>query len=85
MLQGGNNGASWVTSFKVSYSLNGLDWTFVDDEKIFGGNYDATTKVPINFDDPVYARVIRIHPQTWNKAHICLRFDAILADIHCLN
>ena len=61
VMQGGNNGNSWVKTLLVSYSLNGVDWNYVENAKVFSANSDANTKVPIDFAEPVYARVIRIH------------------------
>lgn len=66
----------WVTQYRVSYSLNGVDWTFVDNGKLFSGNSDRDTRVRNDFQRPVLARTIRIHPVSWN-GHISMRFDAI--------
>ena len=82
VMQGGNNGHSWIKTLKVSYSLNGVDWKYADNSKVYTSNTDPTTKVPIEFDEPIYARVVRIIPQTWQH-HLCLRFDALFADINC--
>jgi hypothetical protein len=63
------------------YSVTGAstDWKYVDNGRIFIGNTDSNSKVRADFDVPVRARVIRIHPVTWNN-YICLRFDAIYID-----
>ena len=60
------------------YSVTGSpdDWQYVDNGRIFVGNTDRNTKVRANFNTPVRARAIRIHPLTWN-GHTCLRFDVI--------
>ena len=70
----------WVTSFKVSYTLNGKYWLNVENGRVFDGNHDQNQKIRVTFEDPVYARVIRIHPITW-KNGIGLRFDAIYIDM----
>lgn len=63
------------------YSVTGAstDWKYVDNGRIFTGNTDQNSKVRADFDIPVRARAIRIHPVTWNN-WICLRFDAIYID-----
>ena len=35
--------SQWVTKFKVSYSINGSNYTLVDNGKIFTGNNDRNT------------------------------------------
>ena len=64
----------------MAYTLNGKTWEYVDDGKVFPANTDRNTKVRVQFDEPVYARTIRIYPQTWQK-HITLRFDVIHVDL----
>lgn len=65
------------------YSVTGRsdDWTYVDNGVIFMGNTDDNSKVRNNFTTPERARIIRIHPVTWNN-YICLRFDAVYIDQH---
>ena len=70
----------WVTSIKVAYSMNGKTWDYVENGKVFPANSDTTTKVKITFSEPVYARAIRIYPQTWTGL-MSMRFDAIYVDI----
>ena len=79
-MQGRGDHDAWVGSIKVAYSLNGVSWDYVEDGKVFPANSDRYTKVHINFAEPIYARAIRIYPQTY-KTHIALRFDAIYIDL----
>ena len=79
-MQGRGDADEWVTTFKVGYTLNGVIWDNVEEGKVFTANNDRNSKVKISFKDPIYARVIRIYPQTWN-GFISLRFDAIYVDI----
>ena len=49
ILQGRGDYPQWVTSFKVTYSLEGQYWYDVDDGKTFEGNNDKTTKKVLTF------------------------------------
>ena len=75
--QGRPNADQWVTSYKVSYTLDGQEWIYVDGGATFSGNSNRNTKVRNNFTQPVRAIAIRIQPQTWYR-HVSLRFDAII-------
>ena len=74
--QGRPSGDQWVSEYQVSYTINGQDWKFVDDGRIFLGNFDRNTRIRRDFIKPVIARGIRIHPTKWVD-HISFRFDAI--------
>ena len=80
ILQGRRESYQWVTQVKISSSLNGRDWTYVDGGKIFNANYDRNTKVKIEFDSPVRARILRIIVMGYH-GHPSLRFDAIFVDL----
>ena len=56
----------WVTSYKVEYSANGINWFWVDSENVFTGNADQNTKVTSSFNTNVSARYIRVYPVTYN-------------------
>lgn len=60
--QGASTGSSWVEKYLVSYTLNGEEWTYVDNGRTFEGNIDGNMKVKNVFDKPVLARSIKIHP-----------------------
>ena len=68
----------WVKSYKVVYSNDGVYWDEVDNGKIFTGNNDQNTHVKHWFDEPVWARTIRLVPKSWNRV-ISLRLDFIYA------
>jgi hypothetical protein len=63
------------------YTVTGAsdDWQYVDNGRVFIGNTDRNSKVRVNFNTPVRARAIRIHPVSWN-AYISIRFDVIYLD-----
>ena len=75
IIQGRQDQDEWVTAFKVSTSIDGINWKYVEDGRTFKGNTDRNTRVTYKFKKPVSARALRIHPVTWNKS-ISLRFDA---------
>ena len=67
IIQGRGDRDQWVTSFLISYSLNGKYWEYFCDAKIFLGNTDRATKVRINFKKAIFARALRIMPQSWRE------------------
>eukprot|EP00057_Strongylocentrotus_purpuratus_P014292 XP_011668766.1 PREDICTED: uncharacterized protein LOC590339 [Strongylocentrotus purpuratus] len=70
----------WVTSYQISYSIDGKDWTLVKNcdggPKIFPGNSDGDSLIENGISPPVAARFIRLHPVTW-YSHISLRWELI--------
>ncbi|TNV78408.1 hypothetical protein FGO68_gene6117 [Halteria grandinella] len=62
--QGKNEGQQWVTYYKVSYSLNGIDWINYDNGREIKGNVDQRTIVTQDLN-PFIARAIRIQPTQW--------------------
>ena len=76
-IQGRKDSNQWVTKFKVSYSINGSNYTLVDNGKIFTGSNDRNTINNVLFNSNVKARYVRIHPQTWYR-HISMRCGVIL-------
>ena len=70
----------WITTVRIAYTLNGLNWKYVDDGAIFNANSDRNSRVLIEFRNPVFAKTIRIYPQTWNGDYPALSFDAIYLD-----
>jgi hypothetical protein len=77
MTQGRADKDQWVTSYKVQYSDDGVNWQYVDNGEIFTGNTDRNTLQTSLFSTPVVARTLRIVPQTW-YGYLSLRFDAII-------
>lgn len=78
-MQGRGDLDAWVKTVKISYTINGKLWEYVENGKDFQANGDRNTKIKIRFNMPIYARVIRLHPQSYEK-YIALRFDAIYID-----
>ena len=64
--------AQWVTSYYISYSLDGTNW--MDISTLYSGNVDQNTKKTNNLPANTAARYVRLRPQTW-QSHISLRFD----------
>ena len=81
IIQGRGDYDSWVTSFKVSSTLTGKLWQNAEEGKVYQGNTDNNQKVRVKFAQPIYARTIRLYPQTW-KGQISLRFDAVFLDLN---
>ena len=44
--------------------------------QVFEGTYDQNSVVNVTLNPPIYAKYIRINPQTWNN-NIGLRFELI--------
>jgi hypothetical protein len=66
-----------VTSYQVDYSRNGTTWTTYTENgnpRTFTGNTNATGNVTHTFNEPIFARYIRIRPLTWSSNGIGLRF-----------
>ena len=65
VVQGRQDKAHWVTSFKIGFSADMMAWNLVENGRIFKGNDDNATKVAHHFDRPVEARHVRIYPESW--------------------
>ena len=68
----------WVTSYRLSYSLDNAVWTDVldpatDDVMSFPGNTDENTPQDNSLPEPVLTRFIKLHPLSYNH-HISLRW-----------
>ncbi|XP_049862899.1 hemocytin [Schistocerca gregaria] len=78
--QGAPSSDSWTESFKVLYSLDGLTWNPVQDEKrmekIFPANFDSDTPHKNMFVHPIRTRFLRIAPQEYHHI-IALRTEVL--------
>jgi len=76
--QGRYDGDNRVTSYSLSYSVDGSHWAWyrlVDGHiKVFGGNIDRNTPVYHSLHSPIQAKYLRFHPKTWLN-HICTRAE----------
>uniref|UniRef100_A0A8C8SXH3 Neuropilin n=1 Tax=Pelusios castaneus TaxID=367368 RepID=A0A8C8SXH3_9SAUR len=75
---------SFVKKFKVSYSMNGKDWEYIQDvktmqPKLFEGNIHYDIPEVRRFD-PVPAQYIRVHPERWSPAGIGMRLEVLGCD-----
>ncbi|XP_029462180.1 neuropilin-2 isoform X2 [Rhinatrema bivittatum] len=76
---------AFVRKFKVAYSINGDDWTYIQDSrteqpKLFEGNmhYDMPE---IRRFDPVPAQYVRVYPERWSPAGIGMRLEILGCDL----
>lgn len=77
--QGSPDLSQWVTSFSVSTSKDGSTFTtYMENgiKKIFRGNSDGNTVVKNYFAKEISARIVRLHPVTWENG-IAMRFDIL--------
>eukprot|EP00057_Strongylocentrotus_purpuratus_P026645 XP_011681119.1 PREDICTED: lactadherin-like [Strongylocentrotus purpuratus] len=81
IIQGRYKLPQWVTSVKVSYSLDNLTWTYAlepqcGEQKVYAANYNEYTPETILFPRPITARYVRIHPLTWHW-HQAMRYEVL--------
>ncbi|XP_030828885.1 lactadherin-like [Strongylocentrotus purpuratus] len=81
IVQGRYGSVQWITSVKVSYSLDNVMWTYAlepqcGEQKIYAANYDHGTPETILFPRPITARYVRIHPVTW-QGHQAMRYEVL--------
>ncbi|CAG5117515.1 unnamed protein product [Candidula unifasciata] len=75
--QGQHDAASYVTSYKIQHSSDGVKWSPYREhgiDKLFPANRDSQTPVTNMFYKLVRARYLRISPQTW-QGRIAMRFE----------
>ncbi|PFX12685.1 Lactadherin [Stylophora pistillata] len=68
--QGRHNAAQWVTKFMVSYSFDGGYFSFqlhhpYSVPREYYANRDRLTIVETELDEPIIARIFRVHPVEW--------------------
>ena len=72
------SGSAWVTSYKVTWSLDASVWTSILDdfnvEVTFSGNSDASSQVENDLPYGLLATHLRVNPQTWQD-FIAMRID----------
>eukprot|EP00058_Branchiostoma_floridae_P002825 XP_002588313.1 hypothetical protein BRAFLDRAFT_81454 [Branchiostoma floridae] len=82
--------ARFVTSFTVSYSDDGTNWTVftegAHEAKVFIGNNDSFNIQDNTLDPPIIARYIRVNPRTWNRCGyqrcITMRIELLGCDLN---
>ncbi|XP_075790447.1 neuropilin-2 isoform X5 [Pelodiscus sinensis] len=75
---------SFVKKFKVSYSMTGKHWEYIEDSKtmqpkLFEGNMHYDIPEVRRFD-PVPAQYVRVHPERWSPAGIGMRLEVLGCD-----
>ncbi|PFX13502.1 EGF-like repeat and discoidin I-like domain-containing protein 3, partial [Stylophora pistillata] len=78
--QGRANYPQWVTSYKLQYGDDGVNFEYYKEQgnavdKEFAGNSDRNTVVSHHLSVPIAARYIRFRPLTWNENGIGLRVE----------
>lgn len=80
MTQGRGDGKEWVTSFKVSYSMDDYNELYVIDQysnhRVFEGNTDAYSVKHTYLDRPIIARYIKFHTVHWHR-HPSMRVEIL--------
>ncbi|XP_022809858.1 uncharacterized protein LOC111346861 [Stylophora pistillata] len=71
-IQGRQEYPQWVTAFKISYSLDGRNFQYL--EKVYHGNNDQNSVVVNTLMTPIEARFVRLHPYAW-YGHISMRME----------
>ncbi|EFA85910.1 hypothetical protein PPL_01142 [Heterostelium album PN500] len=75
--RGDDDLSQWVTSYKIRYTEDGVNWV---DGQTFQANTDRHTIVTNTLSPPIVARSIAIHPLTW-QGFVTMRFDALYRPI----
>ena len=77
--QNNNETNNRVTSYYVSYTVDGIYWIEYKNRYVFTGNFDIDTEV-LYILEPFVALAIRIHPLTWNNV-LCMRLEVWCSEI----
>ena len=64
---------SWIKTFNIWYTLDGLNWMSYNDNEVLNGNVDTTNNVTITLI-PFIARVVRVVPLTF-QARCCSKIE----------
>ncbi|KAK5582389.1 hypothetical protein RB653_003972 [Dictyostelium firmibasis] len=72
--QGRGDHDQWVTSYKLRYSLDNVNWVEYNNGQVYNANTDRNSIVTLNLNPPIKARSIAIHPQSYHN-HISLRWE----------
>jgi len=76
--QGRYSSEDRVKTYKLSYSVDGIHWTWYKQravDKIFAGNTDRNTVIIHSLKPHIEARYIRFYPQTHNHNGRCMRAE----------
>lgn len=66
VMQGRADAKEWVTQFRAEVSPDGIQWVKVGCGRVFDANYDRHSKVKVKFQEPVFARFVKIMPVEWH-------------------
>ena len=72
------SGSEWVTSYKVTWSVDATVWNMIYDnsnsEATFSANSDASSKVENPLPNGLIAKSVRVSPQSW-QGSIAMKVD----------
>ncbi|XP_022790788.1 protein sidekick-2-like, partial [Stylophora pistillata] len=74
----------WVTSYSLSYSLNGIDFALYEPDgspRVFNANVDYNTTVYHTINPIIFTRYIRVLPKTWHH-YVSMRVEFYECDGH---
>ena len=73
--QGRDDADMWVSSYYLSYKLDGDDTEWQDIDELYNGNFDRATIVTHQLPESgIIARYVRLRPNTW-VSYISLRWN----------
>ncbi|XP_078695242.1 uncharacterized protein LOC144924161 [Branchiostoma floridae x Branchiostoma belcheri] len=85
MTQGHSDHVGWVTSYQLSFSLDGSRFTVYSSEEdgssdggpvVFSGNSDSSSIVRHDLDETVVTRYVRFLPKAWHSS-ACMRVELL--------
>ena len=76
---GFQSNVSYISSIKVAYSDDGVNWTWYQNGAILPAIVSINNNVNIDLI-PFDALVIRVYAETW-YSHICKRIEAYCSEI----
>ena len=60
--QGRHGESEWVSSYKIQYTLDGINWVNYDNGRVWEGNTEDSGVVVNRLTESFLARAIRINP-----------------------
>ncbi|TNV75693.1 hypothetical protein FGO68_gene10259 [Halteria grandinella] len=76
-----SDGLQFVKTYKAQYSTDGVNWTPIDNGRVFQANTDVINKVRNDLYSNVIATSVRILPQTWNT-WASMKLDVLFQDLY---
>ncbi|XP_035700287.1 uncharacterized protein LOC118432774 [Branchiostoma floridae] len=67
IIQGGGKDGGYVSSFSLSFSIDGDQWQMTNLPTLFVGNKDGQTPNHVYFPRAVATRYVQLHPRSWKR------------------